>query len=96
MINSITKVKSMDVPLIGAHWSYGPDFMRRISKPQAMKLCDPFGIPEMCYEVDIDSCACHYGFAYHLTIQNISGHFYIACANAKITEWPDLFKIEII
>jgi len=90
------KIKSLGTAPTGNHWSYGPDFMRRIGKEDAKKLCSPYDLPKTGYQTRIEASRDYFGWLHFLEIQNISGNFYLACCSASVLEWPDLFGVEIV
>lgn len=89
------KVKGLENPPSGVHWSYGSECMQRISKGSAKKLCFPLDLPSMGYQVVVGRSRDYRGYLHFLYVQNISGDFYIACCSAEIIEWPELFGVEI-
>lgn len=88
----MTKVKQTALPPTGAHWSYGADYMRRISKASAKVLCGLYPAPRMGYETVV--AVSPDGF--RLRVQNISGAYYLACSSAPVDQWPELFQVEVV
>jgi hypothetical protein len=89
---SVQSIRSLGAPVAGAHWSYGPDYMCRISESSARKLLHPHRLPRMGYEID----AYRDGLSGPLlTVQNISGDFYAASYNTPIDAWPDAFGVQV-
>lgn len=90
-------VRSLGAPILGAHWSMGPDYMQRIGRADAARMLAPHPLPRVGYE----STAAHrtrpgfFAGADVLTVQNIGGDFYAACCSARIEEWPSLFGVEV-
>jgi hypothetical protein len=91
------KVQQIGVPPLGAHWSYGADYMRRITEPAARKLCEPHPLPRMGYETDVKVVKdmSWPSFTHHLEVQNISGHFYLASCSVPVLDWPKVFDVEL-
>lgn len=85
------KIKSLGAPPIGAHWSYGGDYMMRISKSDAAKLLRPHHLPLMGYETE----AARRVGGDSLFVQNISGHFYLCATGVTIDQWTAAFGVEV-
>ena len=86
------KIKTTGTPPNGAHWSYGPDHMRKVSKATARGLCGMFPLPEMGSERLVAFTSDR---SNRLYVQNVSGDFYVASETAKIERWPELFRVEV-
>lgn len=85
------KVLSLGSPPLGAHWSFGPDHMCRISEAVARRLLKSYPLPRIGYE----TVAAGSRQTGELYVQNISGHYYLACATASMRLWPELFGVQI-
>lgn len=86
------KIKSLGEPPAGAHWSYGRDYMRRISEGAARQLLRPHALPRMGFEAVASAGGIS---APRLYVQNIGGDFYAACCAQPISEWARLFGVEV-
>ena len=76
----------------GCHWYWGEDYMIRISKAEAKKLCD---LPKMGYETVLQHKRCSRGFRLTLVVQNISGGFWLACSSTPTTMWLEVFGVQL-
>jgi len=83
-------------PPSGNHWSYGPEFMQRIGRAAALKLCGMYPLPEVGYQTIVALAADGFGGYRRLEVQNISGDFYAACTNVKVGEWPEVFRVRLV
>lgn len=92
------KIKSTGLPPSSNHWSYGRDYMRKISKRTASMLCGQFGLPRMGYGLTIADVNDKLWTTHRhiLEIQNISGDFYIASSTTDVDDWPAIFGYEIV
>lgn len=73
---------------------YGVDYERPIGALAAVRILAPFPIPRMGYETDVASNRDEYGFVRRLVVQNISGRFVLASAQAKRDEWANVFNFK--
>lgn len=90
-------IKRLEWEPPGIHSNMGSDYMVRIGKSTAKALCGIYPLPSMGHEVVVAvSDKCPYGFRSHLMLQNISGHFYAACCNAKVSDWPVTFRVTVL
>ena len=92
------RIKQTGLPISGAHWSYGADYMRRVSKKSAAALCGMYPLPRMGYEV-IVAIKPFPGFSttgHRLVIHNISGDYFIASTDTSVSQWPETFGVEIV
>lgn len=89
------QVRSIGAPPSGVHWSMGSRYMQRISKPDAASLLAPHPLPRMGYETDAATAGDEWSGRHRLTVQNISGHFYLACPSAQWDAWPALFGVTV-
>ena len=74
---------------------YGPDYMVKISKPNAKAFCGMYPLPAMGSETVIAVAKIQHGFKVELTVQNISGCYYLASSQVPLNEWPETFKVMI-
>lgn len=88
----MTKVKQTALPPTGAHWSYGADYMRGISKASAKVLCGRNPTPAVGYETVVAIAP----DGSRLYVKNMSGAFYLACSSARVDRWPELFQVAVI
>ena len=86
------RIQSFGAPISGAHWSYGPDHMCRIGKAVALKLCGMYPMPRMGEERTVAITR----MAAPLTVQNISGDYYLASTSDSIDRWPSVYGITIL
>lgn len=86
------RIQSLGTPNSGAHWSYGPDHMCRIGKAVALKLCGMYPMPQMGSETVVAITRA----ARPLTVQNISGEYFLASTSHAIAQWPDVYGITIL
>ena len=86
------RIQSYGAPIKGAHWSYGADYMCRIGKATALKLCGMYPMPRMGYEVAVAIAR----DAAPLMVQNISGDYYLASTSDSIDRWPAVYGITIL
>jgi hypothetical protein len=95
MNNTIT-VKSIGSPPTGAHWNMGAEYMTRISAHDA-RLLALTQLPRMGYECDVRTVRPvqwpHLPLI--LTLQNLSGHYYLCSPHARIDQWPDVFGVSV-
>lgn len=90
------KVKSLGAPTPGAHWSYGPRFMQRIAPKDARGLCGMYPTPAMGCETVCAFTKNVVGGFDRLTVQNISGAYFLACTSISVDQWPEVFRVEIV
>lgn len=90
------RVKSLGAPPVGVHWSMGADYMARIGAADARKLC-PGLMPRMGYERDVKVIRppAWPHLPLILTLQNISGDYYLASPHARIDQWPEVFGVSV-
>lgn len=93
---NITKVKQTALPPAGAHWSYGLDYMRGISKADAAALCGMYTLPTMGHETTVALAPDGFGGFFRLMVQNISGTYFAACSNVRVGDWPEVFKVQVV
>lgn len=91
------RVKQTELPPSGAHWSYGPDYMRGISRASAAKLCGMYPLPPMGSEivVAIRPDPVWSTFKKRLSVQNVSGSFFLASTDTRVDAWPSVFGVEV-
>ncbi|MBB5409257.1 hypothetical protein HDG34_003198 [Paraburkholderia sp. HC6.4b] len=90
------EIRQTGLPESGNHWSYGRDYMRRISAGSARKLCGLYPMPRMGYETIVAVANDGYGGKYHLCVQNISGIWFLACTSVPVADWPEIFQVKIV
>jgi len=90
------KVKQTQLPPSGNHWSYGPNYMRGISRQSAAALCGMYPLPRMGYETTVAVKRDPLGFNLRLQVQNVSGDFYLASTHVQVAAWPDTFGVEVL
>lgn len=88
-------VKQTGVPESGNSWSYGPDYMRKISDASARALCGMYPLPKIGHETIVAIKPGGWGFKLRLTVQNIGGAFFIASTGAKVCDWPSVFGVTV-
>lgn len=88
-------IQTLGIPPADSHWSYGPDYMRRISKPNAQALCGMFPLPRLGYETVVAVVPDGYGGRKRLHVQNVAGHFYLASTDTRVQDWPATFGVQI-
>lgn len=93
---SIIGIKQIDKPVPGAHWSYGSNYMRRISKNTAASLCGMYPLPSMGCETIVAVKRDPWRGNERLVVQNISGDYYVASCDRSIDQWPEIFGVQII
>jgi len=78
--------------------SMGEENMRRISEKTARALCGMYPMPDMGREVCVAFASDKEWptFKHRLSVQNISGLFFLACSSVSVDAWPDVFKVEVI
>lgn len=87
-------VKSLGYDLAPGMY-YGPDYMVKISKPNAKAFCGMYPLPIMGSETVVAVAKIQHGFKVELTVQNIGGSFYLASSQVEIKDWADIFKVSI-
>lgn len=92
---SITRIKQTGLPPADAHWSYGPAWMRRVSRKTAAALCGTYPLPQMGSETIVAVAPDGWGGRNRLVIQNVSGDFYVASADAPVDQWATVFRVEV-
>ena len=92
MTHIVVKASSYDLP-IGLY--YGPDYMVKISKPNARAFCGMYPLPTMGSETVVAVAKIQHGFKVELTVQNISGSFYLASSQVQVKDWADIFKVTV-
>lgn len=90
------KVKQTCLPTPGTHWSYGPGYMRGVSRASAEKLCGKHPPPKMGYETVVETCPDGWGGKYELCVQNISGTYFVASTAIRVEMWPENFNVEVV
>lgn len=96
---AILKIKQTGVPpsAVDNTWSYGPRYMRQISRASAVKLCGMYPLPPMGSETVVAVAKDQFGFGWvRLQVQNVSGTFYIASTDIPVDQWVEVFKVEMI
>lgn len=88
-------IKQTGIPPSGNHWSYGPDHMRKISRSSARGLCGMYPLPAVGYETIVAVKPDGFGGRLRLTVQNVSGEFFIASTDAKVSDWPQTFGVDV-
>ena len=78
--------------------SMGADFMAGISERTARQLCGMYPTPKPGYEVIVGFArdVKFPSFKNRLLVQNIGGSYFVCSSSAKISEWPEIFKVQII
>ncbi|KWI10905.1 hypothetical protein [Burkholderia ubonensis] len=71
-------------------WYYGPDFMKRITRATARKLCGLYPLPDMGSE----TCVARSLGQARLFVQNVCGDFYVASPSDRSERWPEIFGVE--
>lgn len=80
----------------GSPSCWGRDYMVRISAKTARQLAGMYPVPHMGYEIVVGIAPCQFGLSPHrLTLQNLSGDFYLACSSRKVEEWPEVFRVQV-
>ena len=92
----IIKIKQTTLPIPGTTWSYGPDYMRGISRKSAAALCGMYLLPKMGNGTIVAIKPDGFGGKFRLEVQNISGTFFLACNSVKVQHWPAMFNVEIV
>ena len=87
-------LKSLGYDLIGGGY-YGAEYMTKISKASASTLCYMYPLPKEGRELVLSATKIHQFFAAELTIQNISGCYYLASSQIPIKNWPETFNVTI-
>lgn len=82
-------------PGTGGHWYMGHSYMRAIGKADAARILAPHALPRMGHETTAHYARDGRGDAHTLSVQNISGAFFLACCSASVDTWPALFGIEV-
>lgn len=77
---------------------YGEDYQIRIGAATVPKVLEYFGIdkfkhPKMGYETVLSRKVNDFGLYDYLTIQNISGHYYMSSVSVPVDYWPDCFGL---
>lgn len=87
-------VKTLSFDLVaGSSCNMGESHQRRISRPTARAMCGMYPLPDMGAETvvaigkDLNRS--------RLYVQNISGHFYLACPHASVPKWPEVFGVTV-
>ena len=97
MSNHTITIRSLGPPPMGAHWSMGPDYMVRIGAADAKYVSGGFTLPRMGYECDAREVRPvqwpHLPLV--LTLQNMSGDYYLCSPHARIDQWPDVFGVSV-
>lgn len=83
-------IKQTGLPQSGAHWSYGPDYMRQISERSARNLCGMYPLPRIGYETVV---AFNPASRSRLFVQNISGAYFVASTDTRVSAWYDVFGV---
>lgn len=92
---SITRIQQTGLPPTDAHWSYGPAWMRRVSRKTAIALCGGYPLPQMGTESIVALAPDGFGGRTRLVVQNVSGDFYVASADTAVDQWPTVFRVEV-
>lgn len=92
----IIEVKALPTGPTGepGHWYYGPDYMVRVSSDAVRRLLRGFSPPRMGYESDL--CRPHGLSGPRLTVQNISGDYFLASCTDDVSAWSELFGVRVI
>lgn len=69
--------------------NYGKDYMGRISAKSARALCGMYPVPK----VGEETLVALRPNGPRLYVSNISGHFVLRSAQARVSEWPSLFGV---
>lgn len=93
---ALIKVKQTALPPSGAHWSYGSDYMRGISKASSKALCGMYPLPAVGYETVVAIAPDGYGGFFRLYVKNIGGQFFLSSTTISVDQWPEIFKVEVI
>lgn len=94
------ELKGLPVGVTQAHWYYGPEYMVRVSKPDAarlthMTLMSSKPLPALGYSLVLYDL--NRGPARHiLELQNISGNMFLASWNTKIKDWEEIFGVKVV
>lgn len=75
------------------HWYYGADYMVRVGADAVRRLLRGLTAPRMGYETDL--CRPHGLSGPLLTVQNISGDYFLASYNTPKAEWPEVFGVRV-
>ncbi|MHC0508802.1 hypothetical protein [Achromobacter aegrifaciens] len=92
---SITRIKQTGLPPANAHWSYGPAWMRRVSRKTAAALCAGYPLPQMGHETIVAVAPDGWGGKNRLVVQNVGGDFYVASTDAPVDQWATVFRVEV-
>lgn len=71
--------------------NYGKDYMGRISPKSARALCGMYPVPK----VGNETLVALRPNGPRLYVSNISGHFVLRSAQARVSEWPSLFGVTL-
>lgn len=88
-------IKQTCAPPAGAHWSYRPDYMRQIGKAAARALCGMYPLPAIGCETIVAIVPAAWGFKSRLTVQNVSGAYFVASVDTKVCDWPAVFGVTV-
>ena len=89
---NIIRIKAAGEAPHGAHWNYGPQYMREIGKRTARALCGMYPLPKIGYETLVRR-----GLGQsRLYVQNVGGDYYIASPSDPISAWPEVFGVEMV
>ena len=87
-------VKSLGYDLASGSY-YGADYMTKISKVNAKAFCGMYPLPKMGSETVVAIAKIQQLFKLELTVQNISGCYYLASSQVPISQWPETFQVTI-
>jgi hypothetical protein len=72
--------------------NYGKDYMGRISPKSARALCGMYPVPK----VGNETLVALRPNGPRLYVSNISGHFVLRSAQARVSEWPTMFGVTFV
>lgn len=77
--------------------SMGNNHMRQIGEKTARALCGMYPMPKMGHEVIVafKKDAVFPSFAHRLTVQNISGAYFVTSSSTEVDSWPSVFGVEV-
>ena len=88
------KVKALE-PGIPGHWYMGADYMVKIGPKSARALCGMHPVPRVGYEYTVAVKNDNLGFSHRLTVQNVSGDFWLTCSNVSRSVWGETFGVNV-
>ena len=91
------KIKTIGPGSDAGHQSMGNEYMVRIGDKAARALCGMYPMPNMGHEIIVVIAPDKQfpSFKNRLSVQNISGQYFLASNSVEVPAWPDVFKIEV-